>query len=221
MQIDDHTLDHERLRAELVENDRVPLMRRLLEILGPLYEQNDPAHDLTHALRVAELAQKIANEEGGDLDVILPAALCHDLRRWETPSHSEENAEFITKLLVRAGYRGGHIGRITKAVQRHSFSAPTPPSTLEEKIVFDADKLEGIGAVGIGRCFTVSGTLNQAIFNSGPDDVTAQRMLSIRLVRCYDRLYTDTARRLGAARRDFLLSFIDQLDSELSLTKHH
>lgn len=193
-------------------------LNQLIEAIRPHYERNDSAHDLAHALRVAELARKIAHEEGGDLDVILPAALCHDLGKWETASHSDENGDFIAELLRRAGYESNQIRKITLAVQRHSFSAPVSPCSLDEKIVFDADKLDALGAVGVGRCFAVSGFLDQLIFGTGCEGITAQRLLSERLSLCYDRLHTPTAKRLGEARRDFLLSFIEQLESELILT---
>lgn len=189
---------------------------KLIEVAAPHYERNDPAHDLSHALRVAELARVIASEEGGDLSVIIPAALCHDLGKWQAPSHSVENGKFIAQLLRRTGYDSAQIEKITQAVQRHSFDAPTPPSSLEEEIVFDADKLEGLGAIGVGRCFAVSGSLRQTIFGFSSEKITAQRLLSERLRRCYERLHTPTARRLGQARHDFLVSFIEQLERELS-----
>jgi uncharacterized protein len=192
-------------------------LKQLLKTIRPFYEQNDPGHDLSHAVRVAKLAQKIADEEGGDVQVILPAALCHDLRRWEAASHSKENAKFIANILKGVGYPAAEIEPVIQAIQCHSSNAPKPPSTLEEKILFDADKLEGLGAVGIGRCFAVSGALNQSILDAGMDTSTAQHMLTGLMSRYYDRLHTETARRIGKARHDFLLAFVGQLQIELSV----
>lgn len=199
------------------ETDLAQLQGRLLDVVAPLYERNDPAHDLAHALRVTALAKKIAGEEGGDLRIILPGALCHDLGRWEAPSHSDANGEFIVALLIGQGYHPKLCQKIARVVQRHSLSSPMPPQTLEEKIVFDADKLESLGAIGIGRCFAVSGSLDQSLFVSSTEGVTAQAMLTNHLSRSYGRLYTESAKRIGEPRYRFLMNYIEQLESELAL----
>nr|MDQ3396619.1 HD domain-containing protein [Deinococcota bacterium] len=190
---------------------------RLLETVGPFYERNDPGHDLAHAVRVAKLARVIAAQEGGELTIILPAALCHDLRRWELASHSGETTDLVTGILLRVGYELAEVRSIVRAVQRHSFSAPQAPETLEEKTLFDADKLEGLGAIGIGRCFAVSGALSQAIVGEVSSTRTAQYWLISQLSKNYDRLYTETAKAMGRARHLFLLSFIEQLQAELGV----
>lgn len=197
------------------EKRPTPALETLLAAVAPLYERNDPAHDLAHAQRVTALAEKIAGHEGGNLRVILPGALCHDLGRWEAASHSAENGKVIAALLAGLGYGVNLTRNIVRVVQRHSLSGPTAPETLEEKIVFDADKLESLGAIGIGRCFAVSGSLNQALFSSTGEGVTALRMLNHHLARSFERLHTMTARRLGEARHAFLLAYIDQLEAEL------
>jgi len=196
---------------------RDPSFQQLLGAVAPLYERNDPAHDLAHALRVTSIAEKIAAEEGGDLRVILPGALCHDLGRWEAPSHSDANGAFIASLLEGQGYDAEATRKIVRVVMRHSLRGPTPPETLDEKIVFDADKLESLGAIGIGRCFAVSGSLDQELFASQASAVTAQSMLTDHLSRSYDRLHTASARRLGKTRYAFLMNYIDQLESELAV----
>ncbi len=199
------------------EPDLAQLQGRLLEAVAPLYERNDPAHDLAHALRVTTLAEKIAGEEGGDLRIVLPGALCHDLGRWEAPSHSDANGEFIAALLIGQGYHPELCQKIARVVQRHSLSSPMPPETREEKIVFDADKLESLGAIGVGRCFAVSGSLDQSLFESSTEGVTAQAMLTNHLSRSYGRLHTESAKRIGEPRYRFLLNYIEQLESELAL----
>lgn len=190
-------------------------LNALLVAVRPLYASNDRGHDLAHALRVARLCEYLAEREGGDLAVLLPAALCHDLRRWEAPSHSGETGALVAELLRGAGYREDEGEAILTAVRRHSFDAPQPPETLEEQILFDADKLEGLGAIGIGRCFAVSGKLDQPIVGGGR--ATAQAMLGSLMRRYRDRLHTETARELAAARHDFLLAFIAQLETELAI----
>ncbi|CAN5866509.1 phosphohydrolase [soil metagenome] len=192
---------------------------QLVEAVKPHYAQNDPAHDLSHALRVTKLARQIAQVEGGDLDIIVPAALCHDLRRWEFASHSDEMAAFVKDLLLQVGYDASDVDATVRAVQRHSFSAPQAPETLEEKILFDADKLESLGAIGIGRCFAVSGALNQVIVSETSLPLTAQHFLVERMSRTFERLYTPTAKELGRVRHDFLLAFVEQLHSELKVLK--
>jgi uncharacterized protein len=193
-------------------------LQLLLEAVRPHYQFNDPGHDLSHALRVTKLCETIAAKEGGDLNIILPAALCHDARRWEHSGHSESMAELLTELLTEVGYSPTEVNPIIRAVQRHSFHSPEPVQTLEEKILFDADKLEGLGATGIGRCFAVSGKLNQPIFETDSGAVTAQNLLTSLMSEYWTSLHTETARALGQERHQFLMKFIAQLQSELSLT---
>jgi uncharacterized protein len=190
-------------------------LQSLLESVRPLYEPNDPGHDLSHALRVANLCERIVADEGGDLGILLPAALCHDAHRWEYASHSEAMAELLSNLLLGVGYSPSEVEAIIRTVQRHSFHSPQLPETLEEKILFDADKLEGLGATGIGRCFAVSGKLNQPIFEVVSGEVSAQNLLTSVMGEYWQRLHTETARALGKERHSFLLRFIAQLQSEL------
>jgi uncharacterized protein len=168
-------------------------------------------------MRVAKLCERLAAEEGGDLDILLPAALCHDAHRWEHPSHSETMAELLSGLLRGVGYSASEVKAIVRTVQRHSFHSPQPPETLEEKILFDADKLEGLGATGIGRCFAVSGKLNQPIFEVASGEVTAQSLLTSIIGEYWQKLHTETARALGKERHSFLLQYITQLQSELRI----
>lgn len=137
---------------------------------------SDPAHDLLHLERVAATAKRIAAAEGADLRVVLPAAWLHDYV--VVPKHDPRRSEASRLAAVEAvaylkdiGYAAALadaslLDAIGHAIEAHSFSANIAPQTLEAKVVQDADRLDGIGAIGIARCFACAGTMNRPFYSS-------------------------------------------------------
>ena len=117
---------------------------------------NDPAHDLAHFRRVVKTAKMLTAEEGATLEVVVPAAWLHDLVN--VPKNdpkrslaSRLSATAATEFLRSSGYPPEHLERIHHAIEAHSFSAKIEAKTLEARIVQDADRLDGLGAVGIAH----------------------------------------------------------------------
>ncbi len=146
----------------------------------------DPAHDLLHLERVVATAKRIARSEGADLAVVIPAAWLHDYVTVpkDDPRRSQASrlsAELACRHLRELGYAAaldgdahcrGHASAeelyaaIGHAIEAHSFSANIAPQTLEAKVVQDADRLDGIGAIGIARCFACAGTMNRPFYST-------------------------------------------------------
>lgn len=137
---------------------------------------SDPAHDLLHLERVVATAKRIAAAEGADLRVVVPAAWLHDYV--VVPKDDPRRAQASQLAAVEAvdylkdiGYCAAQIDvslldAIGHAIEAHSFSANIAPQTLEAKVVQDADRLDGIGAIGIARCFACAGTMNRPFYSS-------------------------------------------------------
>lgn len=107
----------------------------------------------------------IAGEEGADIDVVLAAALLHDVGRSGENTlgvhHAELSAELATLILRGAGFPADKIDSVRRAVLEHSYSRGAKPSSVEACVVSDADKLDALGAIGFYRMALVSGELGR------------------------------------------------------------
>lgn len=187
-------------------------------------EDNDPAHDVGHVRRVVANARAIAAIEGGDLDVIVPAAWLHDIVN--LPKDHPERAKASVMAADKAcALLVGHdkLEAIHHAIAAHSFSANITPETLEAKIVQDADRLDALGAIGMARMFAVGGALKRSLFDA--DDVLALRRapddsvysldhIQIKLMPVAKGLQTKTGRDMAASRIEYMLGFAQQLAAE-------
>lgn len=135
-----------------------PLQEVITAVQG-FYARKDRAHDLEHALRVRQWGRKLAEEEDADVTIVELAALLHDIGRSGTveKSHAESSAGLAITILKKAGYTETQIERVKEAIISHSREGGHEPATLEAKILYDADKLDFVGAIGLGRLFTLAG----------------------------------------------------------------
>jgi uncharacterized protein len=189
------------------------------------------SHGWDHVQRVRRLAVALAREEGARLEVVEPAALLHDIGRQAeeesggTQCHARLGAEEARALLERLGV-GEELGEaIVHCVAAHRFRGTDRPETLEARVLFDADKLDSIGAVGLGRAFLYAGEVGARLHNPeadpgscparGPED-SALREFLVKLRWVRDRMFTPAGRRLARDRHDFMVAFFDQLDREVS-----
>ncbi len=132
-------------------------------IFGSAIESGDPAHDLEHIRRVVLNTKKIAATENLSMDVLLPAAWLHDCvhvpkNSPERSSASQFAADNASIILRQHGYPQEHFKAIHHAIEAHSFSAKITPSTIEAKVLQDADRIDALGAIGLSRCLMLGGT---------------------------------------------------------------
>ena len=189
----------------------------------------DPGHDFSHFERVVAAAKKLCEAERARAEVVLPAAWLHDFviipkndpRRKEA---SRLSAQGASKFLLSIGIDESLIPDIAHAIEAHSFSAGITPRTLEAKIVQDADRLDGLGAIGIARCFTVGGGFGRALYSPlDPFGDTRERddgkftidHFYIKLFKTVETLHTEAARKEGQRRAQVMRIFLDQLRLEL------
>lgn len=182
----------------------------------------DPSHDFGHALRVMKLVKRLASREGGDLDVLVPAALFHDCVKYpksdpRSAGTSVESAEVAGNLLLAlTWYPQVKIAAVKMAIANCSFSKNLKKTALEEFLLQDADLLESMGAISIARTFSSSGQMRRTFYDL--DDPRAERrildpqnyamdLFGARLFKAGGRLHTDTARLLANRRLRFLRAF--------------
>ncbi len=214
-------------------NDPTPFLLkpwedRWMSLLSGQSTQKDPAHDILHFQRVVALAKKLATAENGCLEIVVPAAWLHD---WvNVPKNDPRRAqasrlssEAVQKLLSEMNYPSQWIPAIGHAIEAHSFSANIEAKTLEAKIVQDADRLDGLGAIGIARCFATSGVLGRPFYSPvdpfcrqrEPDDIqfTVDHFYR-KLLKVAETLQTATGRREAAQRVELMQAYLAELEAE-------
>ena len=198
------------------------------------YSQADPVHDFTHVQRVYRMAEHLALAEGADLEIVRAAALLHDAQgsapggdAAERGSHHESSAEFARQILEREGWPADRIAAVQHCIRAHRFRSPSePPQTLEAKILFDADKLDVIGAIGAVRTILYAVLDGKPVFSepsaqfrqTGQEEPgelhSSYHEFLFKLIKIKDRLFTPTARRLAQDRHTYLVNFYEELRSE-------
>ena len=182
----------------------------------------DGAHDLNHFERVWRNAQALlAHYPQADALVVLAACYLHDLvnvpkddpRR---SSASRLSAELPRERLAALGFPADKLPAVAHAIEAHSFSAAVPATTLEARIVQDADRLDGLGAVGLARMFYIAGRMGSALAHAHDplarerpldDKAYALDHIDAKLARLPGMMQTDAGRALAERRLAALTDF--------------
>ncbi|MEC6797276.1 HD domain-containing protein [Photobacterium sp. S4TG1] len=189
----------------------------------------DAAHDINHVLRVVKTAKQLSKQEGGNADIVIPAAYLHDCFTFPKGHYQRNQSSFFAaekaiEFLNEIGYPKQYWQDIHHAIVAHSFSANVKPMTIEAKIVQDADRLDALGAVGIVRCLQVSTALGRTLYstvdpfcaNREPDDGTYTiDHFYTKLLKLADTMQTHSAKAEAAKRTSFMQSYLDQLANEV------
>jgi len=115
--------------------------------------RTDGLHDIDHTVRVTRWVEILSEKEHADKSLTIPAAILHDIARPLSgeKDHAAEGALLCKTFLRETGYDKSDISKISKIVAVHSISGKNQPETLEAKILFDGDKLDGVGPIGLCR----------------------------------------------------------------------
>lgn len=190
----------------------------------------DSAHDREHVYRVLHTALLIAQTESGvDLDVLVCASLLHDIGRQEQFAdprlcHAQVGGEKAYRFLTQHGFSADFAEAVRHCITAHRFRENCPPQTLEAKILFDADKLDAAGAMGIARTLLYQGHEGTPLYSRTPEgsvsDGTGDRIPSFfheykfKLEKLYDRFYTKRGRELALQRQKAAVDYYHALLGE-------
>jgi len=195
-----------------------------------LYTGRDATHDFDHVLRVLTLVRRIGPAEGADMRVLGVATLLHDIAREEEArtgvDHALAGAERARGIVREWGYGEEEAVAIAQAIVGHRFRNDRRPETLEAQVLYDADKLDAIGAIGVGRAFAYAGYTGQRLWTPVPEGATAARLRDfsthspviefvVKLSRLADSLHTGTARSIARERHAFMAAFFERLEAEV------
>jgi uncharacterized protein len=209
-----------------------PLQLLAAQLLPHALEPSeDGAHDLSHLQRVWHNVRTLHAEEGGDLEVLLAAVLLHDCVAVEknSPLRSQASrlaAEKASIMLADMAWPGAKISSVAHAIEAHSFSANIAPTTLEAKIMQDADRLDSLGMLGVARTFYIAGRMGSALYD--PEDPEAKDReyddkrfcldhFQTKLLHLADGFQTTTGQRLAQTRHERLKGFMDLFKEEIGV----
>ncbi len=205
------------------------LPQSLIEEIRPYYEAQDPGHDWAHIQRVVASATHLAEKESALLQIVIPAALLHDIVN--VPKNHPERVRASTlaadkalKLLEKHGWDSQYYPQIHQAIIEHSFSRGLAPTSIESACVQDADRLDALGAIGVLRCTAVNVEMNAKFYD--PEDPFAENrelndkkwMLDhyeVKLLKLQETFATKEGRLEAQRRTEFMRTFLKQLKTEL------
>jgi len=207
--------------------------RARLRTLAVADADGDGAHDASHLDRVWRNAQALlADDPQADALIVLAACYLHDLVN--VPKNdprramaSRLSAELARARLAELAFPADKLDGVAHAVEAHSFSAAIPATTPEARIVQDADRLDGLGTVGLARMFYIAGRMGSALAD-GADPLAHERALDdrayaldhipVKLARLPGMMQTDAGRRLARQRLAVLEDFRTAFAGEWSGT---
>lgn len=198
------------------------------------YPADDPVHGFDHVLRVYRLAESLAQAEGVDLEIVRAAALLHDAHDPAAPEggrndHHQASAAFARQVLREEAWPEERIAAVEHCIRSHRFRDDRePPDSPEARILFDADKLDAIGAVGVARAVAYAAGCGQPVYASPsarflatgrtepgePHSAYHEYLFKLRHIR--GRLYTQRGRDLAVERHAFLEAFFNRLAEEVA-----
>jgi uncharacterized protein len=180
------------------------LYKRIEEI-SKQSQQNIGSHGYEHTKRVIDICKKIGKKMKADMEVLIPAAILHDIGR-NHDNHALHSARIAREILEEFNYP--KIDEIVHAIEVHSFTSGGKSITIEAQILSDADKLDALGAIGIYRSaqYGVEYLLDIDGF---------QMHFYEKLFKLKDLMYTDEAKKLAKTRHDFMKTYLIQLEKEI------
>ncbi len=210
-----------------------PAIRLVEAFAKEQYNGARGSHDWEHTLRVVRLCRHIGPLETADMPVLLSAAFLHDIGRGHQDKargalcHAEKGKTLAEPFVMGLPFSEDRKMNILHCISAHRFRGKNAPDTLEARVLFDADKLDAIGAVGVARAYLFAGEVGACLHN--PDiriedttpyskDDTGYREFRVKLCKIKERMLTETGRRMAEDRHNFMehffIRFIQEVNGE-------
>lgn len=191
----------------------------------------DSAHDREHIYRVLYTALDIAESEPtADLEILTAACLLHDIGRPEQFAdpklcHAEVGSKKAYGFLTGIGWTEERAAHVRDCIFTHRFRNSAPPRSIEAKILFDADKIDVSGAMGMARSLMYRGAVGEPLYTlnedgtvsdgSNTDEPSFFREYHFKLKNIYGKFFTERGREIALGRRKAAEDFYNALLSEV------
>lgn len=187
-------------------------------------------HDFDHTCRVVKHALKLCDQiPEADRMIVHVAALLHDVARPQEfqsqgkIDHAVAGAEIAHSFLLQHTSKD-FADRVAEAICQHRYRSGNQPQSIEAKILYDADKLDSLGAVGIARAFMFAAKAGAKLHNSAQEAIesppyssgdTAYREYLVKLSKLPDKMLTPPGKQAANKLKLFMKNFFDQLNKEI------
>jgi uncharacterized protein len=190
---------------------------------------NDGAHDSLHVYRVLYNCLIIADHYTVDMDVLIASALLHDIGRDaqfkdKRVDHAVYGSEMAYTFVLKMGWDPEKANHVKYCISAHRYRTNELPRTMEAKILFDSDKLEASGTLGIARTLAYKGIVSEPLYSisetgrvlNGEEDTNESffQEYCFKLRNVYGKFYTKEARAMAQKRRRSSREFYNCILSE-------
>ena len=213
------------------------MLEEYIEVIKPhiieLFKEDSSGHDIGHLIRTMNLALSICDKENGDRLIVGIAAFMHDIHRimqnecghFVSPKDSLPK---VREILSNTNLSSDIIEKICYAIEHHeeySWSG-NKVDDINTLILQDADNLDAIGAIGIGRVFVYSSKNNIPMYDEEipidesdnyadeKNDPTSIHHFYHKLFKLGDNMNTNTAKEIAKKRIDFMKEYVDEFLNE-------
>lgn len=204
------------------------IISRIEEEAKQYFDKAPPCHDWSHINRVYDTALQILDNEGGNILIVKLAVFLHDLGRQkesedpENLDHAQISAEYASRILDKYDINKEIKEQIIHCVSSHRFKKSNPPKILEAKILFDADKLDSIGAIGLARAYAFCGEEGLKLYSDKnylgtgyEKDHSPLTEFRFKLSLIKDRMLTETGKLMAQERHQYMADFFERLNKEI------
>lgn len=213
------------------------IVKQISDKIQSQFENDASGHDWFHIQRVVGLSKLIQKTEGGDLEVIELAALLHDISDHKfNGGKLDEGGKVAREILSEFNYPKDKTDQVCYIIDNVSYKGADTSfemNSLEGQIVQDADRIDAIGAIGIGRTFAYGGHSGQAMYDprikpklhKSFKDYSESKTTTInhfheKLLLLKDRLNTPTGKSLGLERHQLMEDFLQSFYNEWNINEH-
>lgn len=218
-------------RIRKSENN-IALINAISRRAQEFFEGNGGSHGWDHTQRVRKIALRIGKIEKANLEIIEIAAILHDIARDVQDKsdgredHAKIGAILASEILNDFGLGTEKISRIVHCIESHRYRSGQTPQSIEAKVLYDADKLDGIGAVGIVRAAHFAGKNGAKVHNNAvdientleyTDEDTLYREYLFKMRYVKDKMLTTEGRVLAQKRHDFMIYFFEEFLKEMNI----
>jgi len=184
-----------------------------------------PTHDWSHTERVLALSLHIGAKEKADLEILRIAALLHDIARLhEKQDHAAEGADLARRILLEEKCSEEVTEAVCHCIATHRFRGEITPKTIEAQVLYDADKLDAIGAVGIARAYLFAGENGQMLYTKKKHSLSRTidhknysplNEFELKLSKIKGKMLTREGRRIAQERNKYMVRFFERLEKEI------
>jgi len=193
------------------------------------FKEACPSHDWNHIERVYNLALKIAKKENADLFIVKLAALLHDIgiKQEDEFNKTEYHSAISIKIaqMILHKYKISHeiMDKVLSCISTHKFRNDKVKKTIEAKVLFDADKLDCIGAIGVARAYTWAGERKIKLYSEKTFFETNYEKkhspiieFSFKLTKIKDEMQTKTGKKIATSRHKYTIKYFKELKREIT-----